>query len=263
LGFGVWSGDGNLIVTTAYQGQSNVWDASTGKPDPALADIVASFQNPERSISVNSVALSASGKLIAVGDSKGFITIEQTEPNERIIRLEPREGGFSPVQMYFNPANDTQLLALYQSPRAVLWNLKTGKGQELNHNEGNVLQGAFDPNGKFIVTAASDGTVPLWRLSDGATMDPAIQLRGHHGPVFAVDVAPDGTIVSGSVDQSIRFWHPQPARSLSDPRSYDLGEVTKLKAFVDDNLPYLDFDTAHITLPEDLFCTLGGTRAKK
>jgi WD40 repeat protein len=163
--------------------------------------------------------------------------------------------------MYFNPVDESQLLAIYQS-RAVLWDTASGKQQTLNHNHATIMQAAFDPKGQFLVTAANDGTVRLFKLSEGVAMDP-VELRGHHAPVFAIDVAPDGTIVSGSGDGSVRFWQAEPVGSPSRHESFETGEVQKLRSFVARNLPYLDYGSERITLPEQISCSLADTCDKK
>ncbi|MBV8442840.1 MAG: WD40 repeat domain-containing protein [Hyphomicrobiales bacterium] len=252
-GLGVWSSDSKDVVTSAFfQGQPTVWDASTGKVDAALENIVASAAKPEKPLT--SLAISASGKFIAEGDSKGAITVMPTESRETGPPLESKLDGLSPMQMYFNPVDDNQLLAIYQT-RAVLWDTKTGKQQILNHNHATVIQAAFDRGGKFIVTAANDGTVRLFKLNKGLAMEPA-ELRGHHGPVFAVDVAADGTIVSGSGDGSVRFWRPAPVAPPTRHESFEAAEVGKLKSFVSENLPYLDYGTERITLPQQILCSV-------
>ena len=148
----------------------------------------------------------------------------RTDTKETAAILKAGQTGFSPTQMFFDPADENVLLAIYQNPRAALWNLETGGKQDLDHNESLVTQGAFDPKGRFIVTAAQDGALRLWTLGEGAKVVSAVPLRGHHGPVLAVDVNSDGTIVSGSGDKSVRFWraaspsHPGDSAATTPPR---------------------------------------------
>ncbi len=252
-GFGVWSGDGKDILTSAFfQGQPTVWNASTGKVDAPLEKIIAGVLAPGGP--PTSVAISASGNFIAEADSKGAITVLRAEPREIEPRLESRLEDLSPMQMYFNPVDETQLLAVYQS-RAVLWNTISGKQQVLDNNHIAFAQAAFDREGRFIVTGANDGTVRLFKLSEGMIKEP-VELRGHHGPVVAVDVMADGTIVSGSRDGSVRFWRPEPAQSPSRGESFEAADVRKLKSFVAENLPYLDYGPDRITLPERILCSV-------
>jgi hypothetical protein len=90
-GFGVWSGDGKDIVTsTFFEGQPSVWNAFSGKIDADLENVVAAGLKPDRLLS--SLAMSASGKFIAEGDSKGAITVLRTDSGEVEAPLVNRPG---------------------------------------------------------------------------------------------------------------------------------------------------------------------------
>ena len=52
--------------------------------------------------------------------------------------------------------------------------------------------------------------------------------------MFTVDVGPDGTIISGSGDGSLRFWRTD-APHVSAP------DAESLKQLVADSLPYVDY----------------------
>ena len=157
--------------------------------------------------------------------------------------------------MYFNPVDDNQLLAIYQS-RAVLWNIASGKQQTLDHNHATIMQAAFDPKGQFIVTAANDGTVRLFRTQRRCryagrriARPPRSGLRGRRcarrndrlrvgrwiGPVLA---GGGGRLSIADTKAS------KPQRSKSS-------RVLSLKI-----LPYLDYGSDRITLPEQILCSL-------
>jgi hypothetical protein len=152
----------------------------------------------------------------------------------------------------FHPQDSNVLLATYQNAHAVLWriNEKTpielkdrrprraeqltdpamGSGSKQSKESagempsawGSVYQGAFDPKGRFLVTASQDGVVRIWNLEgmlEKGLPRLSILLRGHRSMVLSVDVAEDGTIVSGSGDLTVRFWNrysPLSPRPLVD-----------------------------------------------
>jgi WD40 repeat protein len=62
---------------------------------------------------------------------------------------------------------------------------------------------SFSPDGKILATGGDDGTIRLW---DAATKQALFLLRGHAGPVTAVEFAPDGRLFSGSRDDTLKVW---------------------------------------------------------
>ena len=73
---------------------------------------------------------------------------------------------------------------------------------------------------KLAASAANDGVVRLWTSSDP---DSAVQLRGHLGSVFGLDISPEnGNVASASFDGTIRLWaenSPLSPRLLSNSAS--------------------------------------------
>ena len=74
-----------------------------------------------------------------------------------------------------------------------------GKG-----NNGTVQSVSFSPDGELLASGSSDGTVQLWRISDGTLLH---AFRGHASQVNSVVFAPSGTMLaSGSADTTVRLW---------------------------------------------------------
>jgi hypothetical protein len=81
--------------------------------------------------------------------------------------------------------------------------------------------------------------------------------------VFTVDVSSDGAIVSGSGDESVRFWRAEPLGFAGDANGRDAAAVEKLKTFIAGNLPFMDFGSTRLTLSEQSRCDFFGTCANK
>ena len=71
---------------------------------------------------------------------------------------------------------------------------------------------AVSPSGELIASAGADGTVKLWRTSDGALLR---TLTGHEGDANGVAFSPDGSYVaSAGSDGTVRVWRTQDGRLL-------------------------------------------------
>ena len=62
---------------------------------------------------------------------------------------------------------------------------------------------AFVRDGGLIVTGGEDGAVRTWSAENGAFAD---TLRGHGAAVTCLTAIPDGSILSGSADVSVKLW---------------------------------------------------------
>jgi WD40 repeat protein/transcriptional regulator with XRE-family HTH domain len=69
---------------------------------------------------------------------------------------------------------------------------------------GGILSLDLSSDGKFLVTAGTDGAVRLWQVLDEKLLWVG---KGHNNWVFSITFSPDGTkLVSGSPDSTVRIW---------------------------------------------------------
>jgi WD40 repeat protein len=105
----------------------------------------------------------------------------------------PRTGTISIVGQTFTIFQTSE--AMQGSPD-ILW---TG-----DDHSAQVNAVAFSPDGQLLASASDDGTVKIWRVSDGALLD---TLTGHYKEVTSVAFSHNGEMLaSGSMDRSINLW---------------------------------------------------------
>ncbi len=92
-----------------------------------------------------------------------------------------------------------------------LWNVKQKKEWYTFRAHGKWQRGplldlAFSPDGRRLVTCGADGSVMVWDLRE-AQAEEAFRLTGPKGLSWFAAFAPDGrTVVAGGDDRTIRIW---------------------------------------------------------
>src|SRR5439155_25128869 len=89
---------------------------------------------------------------------------------------------------------------------------------------------SFSPDGRYFVTASSDGTARVW---DAVTAKPATPALNHGGRVIQTAFSADGRwVLTASQDQTVRLWDLYlPAVSDPTPRE---GRGVQFSAFSPD-----------------------------
>ena len=190
--------------------------------------------------SVNSVAISPNGKIIASGSEDKTIKIWNLNTGTLLRTL--TEHSWSVYSIAISP--DGQTLASGSGDTTIkLWNLNTGDLIHTIPSESNVDALAFSPDGQMLLSGSDHpSTCAFWDLRkgefseapcigvcsvaispDGYTVvngraDGIIQIRylkekhrtflGHSSSVNSVAVSPDSQLVaSGSNDKTIKIWN--------------------------------------------------------
>ena len=199
LGAGAWSHDGKWILVAGYQRRASIWDASKGRFIQLIGDKRLE-SNPLDYLCSGDLTASGNGERVAVGAASGKIHIFSTRssgqdafPLVLETSLEAIDStNTPPYSLVFDPQNHDRLLASYMaSPRMALWKIDANVHTTfMDEESGPVWRVAFDPEGRFVAAATSDSVVRLWP-SPLTDIDGVVQLRGHLGSVFAVDISPE------------------------------------------------------------------------
>lgn len=104
----------------------------------------------------------------------------------------------------------TQAITVSPTPTAAPPTLNPGNAGDvelrarLTDHVDDVLDIAFSPNGRFLASSSSDGTVLVWNVG---TQNVIYTLTGHSGPVQSIAFSSDGDLLaSGSDDNTVRIW---------------------------------------------------------
>ena len=212
-GAGAWSHDGKWMLVAGYQRRASIWDASKGRFIRLIGDKRLE-SNPLDYLCSGDLTASGNGERVAVGAASGKIYIFSTRSSGQDAFPLALENSLEaidstntpPYSLVFDPQNHDRLLASYMaSPRMALWKIDANAHTTfMDEESGPVWRVAFDPEGKFVAAATSDSVVRLWP-SPLTDTDGVVQLRGHLGSVFAVDISPE-SIASASFNGTIRLW---------------------------------------------------------
>ncbi|MEH1925123.1 caspase family protein, partial [Nostoc sp.] len=151
---------------------------------------------------VSSVAFSADGKKLVIGDSKGTVQVWEVSSGRVLLFLQGHDSGVNSVA--FSP--DSQRIVSGSDDKTVrLWDVNGQSiGQPFVGHDSGVLSVAFSPDGQRIVSGSFNKTVRLWDVNGQPIGQPFV---GHDSGVNSVAFSPDGQrIISGSDDKTVRLW---------------------------------------------------------
>jgi WD40 repeat protein len=181
---------------------------------------------------VECAALSPDGRSLAMGRWAGKLgawrgRVEWWDPAAGVRR---DQSPYQPeaVRVVAYSRDGSRLFACCNRPDleggAVLWDVATGRRlRPLLCSLGQVIvrQAAFDPGGRVLLLACSDGRARLWDVEADAEVDPHRPLV-HSGPVMACAFDAEGRrVLTGSQDGTTRLWDVETRRPLIEPLRHD------------------------------------------
>ncbi|HEY7423541.1 MAG TPA: sigma-70 family RNA polymerase sigma factor [Gemmataceae bacterium] len=203
--------DGKTLISNDYYGSRKVcvWELATGK---LLHQFPGTFES-------RNIALSADGKLVAVGQKEAIVLWELASGKEvrRFAQADATGFAFSP---------DGKTLAAAGRGGIQLWNLATGtKSTRRPWRSGSTALLAYTPDGKTLIAGQHFGSkIGLWDVASGKKRD---ELDAKAGDIFSFVLSPDGaTLATGSRQGGIPLWDVKTGKLVRKLRAEGRKECT-------------------------------------
>jgi protein kinase-like protein/WD40 domain-containing protein len=214
-----FASDGTMLATVGGFGNSytSLWDTATGKRVGILDD--------HQGASVENIAVSPGGKLLAANDSNAIIYLWSV-PARHVLRTLV-EIQAATTSLAFSP-NGKILATGLGNNQVLMWNPATGRqvGTLTGAGDAPITSVAFSLGGTMIAASDQDGLTYVWSV---ATRQRVATLQDPHSyGADAVAFSPGGMMLAtGDSNGNTYLWN-LPAKALAGTLTNPTGQVTSL-----------------------------------
>jgi serine/threonine protein kinase/Flp pilus assembly protein TadD/thioredoxin-related protein len=197
----IFSPNGRLILSSAYDNSVRLWDADTGQELRRLEG--------HKGL-VPALAFSADGRQILTGGSDQTIRLWDVATAKELRQFKGHTGSVRSVA--FAPQGRV-FLSAGRDKTARLWDLDSGK--EVSRFTGHtaaVLAAAFTPDGSRALSSSDDNTVRLWAVPTGQEI---FRLDVPEDQVSCLAISRDGRrAIGGSMEGFVYVWDLESRRQI-------------------------------------------------
>lgn len=197
-----FSPDGRLLATGSFDTTIRLWDAETGSCLDIIKDV-------DKLAEICTLAFAPNGRWLAIGCEKGSIWLYELATAQ--LRVLHQEHSVNIHAVLFSQDNHT-LISSSTDGKLCFWSVDSGElRQVVQAHQQQVRALALNGTETILASGSHDQTICLWELpailvTSDASPRPLRTLTGHTGAVFSLVFHPNGTLISGSQDETIRIW---------------------------------------------------------
>lgn len=224
-----FSTNGRYLLTGNRLYSARMWDADGRE--------VQIFPMPQENSSVEALAFSPDGALIATGSANIDNHVRIWRADGTLMSSFLTE--VSQISdVIFSPDNKSVLVSGFNNI-AQLFDLQGNKRVDFSGHTASINGASFSPDGQKILTASDDGTARIWDLK-GREL---IRFSGHKSEVMEAVFFKNGNVVlTGSLDQTMKLWDARSGKELA-------------------TLIFIDAEDWVVTTPSGLFDATDGAKA--
>lgn len=192
-----------LAAVEYHSGIIRLWNVETGKP------IHPREESPEASL--NTLAVSRSGRLFATGGDAGVVRIRSLPDAKLVHEFSDHKG---PIQSIVISRDDSLVAYSGQGPNHEIRvkNLQSGREKWwLTGHRSHVETLAFNNDGSLLASGSTDGSFRIWSLSNGKVVH---ELAGSSGQHLSVTFSPDGQLLATGTTNGVKIYNVRTGKDI-------------------------------------------------